>query len=208
MKNYLYYNPLWDKYIERWLKLNISNISNIQTNFVQSNSSILLVKSSNQYINVYNGYFMELVTQTKLVHVFEILSAILMGFPMLLIAVLSYFLFVAHRAYFKNRKKMKELFHIIKNININNRNVRDDNTSKIHDNRTNFKLSAEESKATLTQIIIVIQFFICEIPQAITSIFYYNFMCKSLNDLNCNFRNYLVINNILKLTIASLSTFL
>ncbi|CAK9301353.1 unnamed protein product [Gordionus sp. m RMFG-2023] len=200
MKNYLYYNPLSDKYIESWLSLNNSNISNIQPNLVQSNSSILLAKSSIQYINVYSGYFLDGITQTKLLHVFEILCEILaVGFPMLIIAVLSYFIVVALRAYFKNRKKMKELFHMNKNNNINNSNVRDDNTSKIQGNRTNLKLSAEESKATLTQITIVIQFFICEIPQAIASTFYYNFMCESLNDLNCNFRNYLVLTNILML---------
>ncbi|CAK9301355.1 unnamed protein product [Gordionus sp. m RMFG-2023] len=199
MKNYLYYNPLSDKYIERWLSLNNSNISNIQPNLIQSNSSILL-KSSIQYINVYSGYFLEPVTQTKLLHILEIICEILaVGVPMLIIAVLSYFIIVALRSYFKNRKKMKELFHNNKNININNSNVRDDNTSKINGNRTNLKLSAEESKATMTQITIVIQFFICEIPQAITSTFYYNFMCESLNDLNCNFRNYLVLTNILML---------
>ncbi|CAK9301153.1 unnamed protein product [Gordionus sp. m RMFG-2023] len=194
-----------------WLSLNISNISNIQPTLVQSNSSILLVKSSIQYINVYHGYFLETVPETKLLHIFEILSEILtVGFPMLLIAVLSYFIVVALRAYFKNRKKMKELFHMNKNKNnnINNNNVRDDNTSKIHGNRTNFKLSAEESKATLTQITIVIQFYICEIPQAITSIFYYNFMCKSMNDLNCNFRSYLVLTNILMMANHCLSFYI
>ncbi|CAK9301611.1 unnamed protein product [Gordionus sp. m RMFG-2023] len=198
MKNYLNYNSLLDQYFERWLLLNVSNTD---LHIVQGNSSIPFEQASTQYINVYNGYFLDIVFQDKLPYILEILSDIIsVIIPVLLITILSYFIVVAHRAYFINRKRMKKLSYAHKIINNNNSNI-NNNTfiSKSPGNGIKLKLSGEESTATLIQITIVVQFLICEIPQLITHLAYKYFMCKSLNDLNCSFRDYLVLAHVLNL---------
>ncbi|CAK9301435.1 unnamed protein product [Gordionus sp. m RMFG-2023] len=214
IKNYLYYNASLNDSIEHWLTLNITTYSKLQGKSLRNHSSILYIHPGNPYINVYSGYLMQGGTKISNMKMFIIIESIreilMVGLPMLFIAVLSYFIVVSHRAYFLNKKRMKELSQTNKNSIINNNNNNSNNKALISKrpiDSNNIKLSPEEYRATLTQISIVIQFFLCEMPQAILNSLYNKYSC-SLNDLNCKFRDYIILTNVLDIANTCLTFYI
>ncbi|CAK9294505.1 unnamed protein product [Gordionus sp. m RMFG-2023] len=208
MKNYLYYNASANNSIEHWLSRNATSFSEVHTTFLSNISFISRAHSRDQYINIYSGYFRAGGTKFSRMRIFFIIEnvreVIMVGLPMILIAVLSYFIVVAHRSFFRNKKRMKEKSRSLKDVaNINNdSSIQNDDKSTItkgNRNNAQLKLSAEESRATLTQLTIVIQFFLCEVPQALITAVYNRFSCRSLNDIDCKFRDFIVVTNVLQL---------
>ncbi|CAK9301432.1 unnamed protein product [Gordionus sp. m RMFG-2023] len=210
MKNYLYYNASLNDSIEYWLALNTTTLSKLQGIISLNYSSIFYIDPHNPYINIYSGYLLlggTKISQTEWFIIIDSLREIVMvAFPMLFIAVLSYFIVVSHRAYFLNKKRMKELSQIDKNTVIKN-NSNNTNNKAFISKRPILKLSPEETKATLTQIIIVIQFLLCEVPLAILNSLYNKYSCSD-NDLNCKFRDYIMLTNMLDLANTCLTFYI